>query len=560
MFSNFIKKYPKSTLVALSLCLYAYCLTFDFLNYDDNLNIYENRHLLSGDWNFFWTQGFVSLYIPVTYTVWLGLFKTVGLNAAFYHGVVLLFHILNVLLVFQIIKKLISAVEAAFVGALFFSIHPLQIQSVAWATGLKDTLFFFFALSATYSYLFYKNRLSGRVAFLFFEILAILSKPTAAVLPVCLYAVDFFKSQDGRFKNRLFSTAKQNKVLLLAMVLGGAALVYSKILQGTEIASQVAVSGYEKLIVFFDSLGFYLKKILLPIDLYPDYGRIPRVIIDENIYILNLIIGVLFSIALLVYFFRIHKKRNDEHGNVILFALFFSAVFYMPTSGLVSFGFQSVSTVADRYMYPVMFGLAVLISTYYKKFAEFADLKKLRLSILLLFIFLTFLNFTQLINWKNDLLFTQNMLEGNPRNYYANHNLGQIYQKQGRQEEALPLFTNAHELDPKRLAPVAGLVTANAALKRFADMESFGQKSFQAENIQQMTMNKSTLVIIYRAYALSYLEQKKPARALLFLCLTRGLLDEPSAQLDSLIADAKAMTGPEMQNCPNDLSAAGKLF
>jgi protein O-mannosyl-transferase len=76
-----------------------------------------------------------------------------------YHAVNLFLHLLNVMLVFYVVFLLSTHAEVALVAALLFGIHPLHVESVAWASELKDLLYTLFFLA---SYIFYlKSLVSG---------------------------------------------------------------------------------------------------------------------------------------------------------------------------------------------------------------------------------------------------------------------------------------------------------------------------------------------------------------------------------------------------------------
>jgi hypothetical protein len=91
----------------------------------------------------------------VTYTLWIALAAiarvrgadgSVALNPWVFHGASILIHALSVLLVFSILRRLRASDLAAFFGAALFAVHPLQVESVAWASGAKDLLGGMFSL------------------------------------------------------------------------------------------------------------------------------------------------------------------------------------------------------------------------------------------------------------------------------------------------------------------------------------------------------------------------------------------------------------------------------
>lgn len=96
-------------------------------------------------------------YHPLTILVYSLEHKFFGVDMVVYHGVSLLFHLLNSVLVFFFVYYLLGKknVLIAFITAILFGIHPMHVESVAWASELKDVMYSFFYLAALVCYVFY---------------------------------------------------------------------------------------------------------------------------------------------------------------------------------------------------------------------------------------------------------------------------------------------------------------------------------------------------------------------------------------------------------------------
>src|SRR5690606_18970454 len=120
-----------------------------------------------------------------------------GLNPAGYHLVNLLFHVLNTVLLFLVLRRMTKATwPCAFVAALF-AIHPLHVESVAWVVERKDVLstFFWMLTMGAYSY-YVEQKTVQRYAFVvLFFILGLMSKPMLVTLPFVLLLLDFWPLQ-----------------------------------------------------------------------------------------------------------------------------------------------------------------------------------------------------------------------------------------------------------------------------------------------------------------------------------------------------------------------------
>src|SRR6266850_60278 len=189
-------------LVVATILVFGRIATHDFTYWDDSGTIHHNPRLnppsvKTVGW--YWSHSELGLYIPVTYTAW-GILASaarldapdefdIALNPWLFHAASLIVHLGSVLLVFRILRRLIGRDGPSFAGALLFAIHPLQTETVAWASGLKDLLCGFFALLAIWEYMKFVDESSERrrlhyvlaiVAF----ILSMLSKATGMLTPV----------------------------------------------------------------------------------------------------------------------------------------------------------------------------------------------------------------------------------------------------------------------------------------------------------------------------------------------------------------------------------------
>ena len=128
------------------LVVYFTSLRFGFLTWDDDVNITANPSLLGARWSELWGQSYYGLYVPVSYTAWALLAK-LGMVPLYFHAANLLVHLLNGILCYAVLAVFVGE-GAALWGALFFLLHPLQVETVCWASGLRDLLSVFFGLAA----------------------------------------------------------------------------------------------------------------------------------------------------------------------------------------------------------------------------------------------------------------------------------------------------------------------------------------------------------------------------------------------------------------------------
>src|SRR6266540_5690326 len=139
----------------------------EFVVWDDNVHVFENPYLNPVTFDHLlalWRAPYAHLYIPLTYTLWAmiavvsrwGTPDPTGrapLDSQLFHSVNLLVHLMSVLVVWRIVRLLLNhtvrrgqnpaahpsrtRVEWAACGSvLLFAVHPLQVEAVAWVTGL----------------------------------------------------------------------------------------------------------------------------------------------------------------------------------------------------------------------------------------------------------------------------------------------------------------------------------------------------------------------------------------------------------------------------------------
>jgi hypothetical protein len=164
-------------LLALGLAVFVQTLWFGFIALDDAKHIWQNPYVSSlslSNLEFFWREAYYGLYIPVTYNLWALLaevsqsffapHKVTKFSALPFHGLNLILHLCNTWLIYQILSWWFVVSQSSreqaspekgwliALATLPFAVHPLQVEPVAWASGLKDVLMTTVCLGAVYYY------------------------------------------------------------------------------------------------------------------------------------------------------------------------------------------------------------------------------------------------------------------------------------------------------------------------------------------------------------------------------------------------------------------------
>ena len=420
--------------VALTLIVFGRVAGNDFVLWDDTVEIYRNGYLNPPSWDhlaFLWTHPYLQQYVPLTDTAW-SLLSSLGhldapspgltdsgalLDPHVFHAANLLLHLGSVWLAFMVLQRLTGAPLPSAAGALIFAIHPLQVESVAWASELRGLLAGFLSLAAILLYLG-STGTQGRMRFNFAlvaALLAMLSKPSAAVLPGILLVLD--RLVVGRDWRRVAPAVAP--FLLLSIPF----LVLAPLAQPVDPALLTPL--WQRPLAAADALAFYLQKLVLPVDLGIDYGRTPAAVLSTWWGWLSWAIPA--SIAAAAWVLR---RRLPW----LLPAVLLPAVAFAPVLGLVPFAFQHYSTVADRYAYLALLGPAFGVACLLRDFEARARFLYPATAVALAA--LAVVTFAQSGQWTDTQTLMRHAIAVNPRSDVAYNNLGIVLGQGGRLEEA----------------------------------------------------------------------------------------------------------------------------
>ena len=314
-------------------------------------------------------------------------YKIDGLSPATFHFGSLVFHLLNVALVFWFIKLLFSRWEIAAITALLFGIHPMQVESVAWVSAGTNIHCATFFLGSLVAYLYYLRQMQKRYLFisLLFFSFSLLSKAVAVVLPIVLLLIDYYKDR----KITINTLLEKSPFLLLSLGTGILSFLLKN--QAGVVGDLTALSFPHRLV--FASYGFitYLFKLLFPLNLsafypYPVNNDIP---IQYYAYVL-LFLGLA---GYIIYRRRFSKKIIFRHG------IFLPLPFYLYCSCFL----LDNAIMADRYCYIPSIGIFYLAGEGFVLLLS----KKLKLSAIILLSAFTVLfsvkSYARCGVWKNDM-------------------------------------------------------------------------------------------------------------------------------------------------------------
>jgi protein O-mannosyl-transferase len=395
----------------LILAVYWPATTYDFLRWDDQINLTQNPGLHPPSWahiEIFWHGPYAGLYIPVTYTLWsaMAFFARVSgqqggteLNPYLFHSLNIFTHFLASLIVWRLLVRLVRNQWAAWFGAAFFALHPTCVEAVAWVTGFRDVLGGMLGFAALLAYFpCERRRDSARYALstcLF--LLAILAKPAAvAILPMAL-ALDL-----------LWIHRRIGLILarLLPWTLAAAALaLMTHHIQGSLPAIDTP-PWWQRPMIAGDAITFYLGKLFLPIRLCVQYDHSPHRVLARSMAIVPTTIAL--AVGIIVYLLGRRWRWIWLSGALFLTGL-------LPVLGFAPFIFQYYSTTADRYLYIALLGASVAIAFILANRPRPA----LYCAAALFLCVFSALSFEQVLTWRTTQTIFTHVLQINPQSNLA---------------------------------------------------------------------------------------------------------------------------------------------
>ena len=341
---------PRIVLAIAVVALFGRVVTHPFVVYDDVKYILTNRLVVAPgdapllDLLLTPTAGYI---VPVTVLFEALLFAIGGGEPWIFHAASLALHVSMALMVFGFARKLGASALAATAASLLFALHPVVVEPVAWATGIKDLISANLAMGASWCFVVAVSRLeageparraiAGAASL---GILAALAKPTAVLL-----ASAWLITLGARALDKKSTPGPAVGLAFGVLGAGGLLGLMSRFSHDTLLVEDVARAGegqWQSLM----ALGIQTHHLFWPDSLHPIYN------IDRTLGFADwhtwLGCAVLLLVAVAALLLRKHPRA--------LFCLALAAVVYLPVSSVLPFP----RFVADSYLYFPLAALALL--------------------------------------------------------------------------------------------------------------------------------------------------------------------------------------------------------
>jgi protein O-mannosyl-transferase len=437
--------------LAITFLAYAAVSGFGFV-YDDEGQIVHDSFVQH--WHFF-PAYFVShvwqyvvphvggnYYRPVFLTWLLLNFKLFGLHAAGWHLAVVFLHLVVTYQVYRLGAILLDNEPAALVAAALFGLHPVHIEAVAWISGATEPLAAVFILGSLLSYIAFRAR--GRHATYVLSLvcfcLAMLTKETAVLVPVVLFAHDLLLGREVMFGPGGRIRKSVPRLAPFALLLGGYLIARLHALHALT-RRIVDLDLRTTLLTIPSVLAFYARLLLVPTRLSAFYDT-PYITTPRPALLPGIGCVVVAGIAATLLW----RFRSRVAGFAVVLLLF-------PLLPLMNLSVFPQGEIAhDRYLYLSSIGFALLLGLLTRVIAKNAGRDRQRvwigcvMAICVLYFYGTL---TQSLYWANDLVLYVRGVQIAPNNLIARTDLGTELMARGKTDLALAEYRDVLRRDPQ---------------------------------------------------------------------------------------------------------------
>jgi protein O-mannosyl-transferase len=464
------------SLVVLVWLVFGQTLWHDFINYDDPRYVYENTTITSGlsisgiAWAF--THIHSMNWHPLTTISHMLDCQLYGLKAGWHHFTNVFLHTIAVILLFIALQQMTGAFwRSGFVAALF-AIHPLRVESVAWIAERKDVLSGFFFMLTLLAYVYYVRlpQIRRYLIVVFVFACGLMSKPMLVTLPFVLLLLDSWPLE--RIKGHVWNRVLEKVPLIALSAVSSIA---------TFLAQKGAVGWTEELPILerinnaVVSYVLYIWQMLWPVNLAVFYPH-P----ENRLRLWEVIASFLLLICVTAIAITLRKRRP-----YLITGWLWYLGMLVPVIGLVQVGWQGR---ADRYTYLPQIGLYMAVTWAVADLTALWRHQRTILSAaaLLTILVLSWRAWAQTWYWRDSETLFKHALAVTTNNDVAENNLGIVFLRQGKLDEAISLLQAAVDLRPDNSPAHENLAKALLQKGKVADALIHYQKllELQPDNIE----------------------------------------------------------------------------
>ncbi len=423
-------------LVAAVVLVYARGIGGPFL-YDDKVFVVENPSIKSvgaaltsfgdpaaADSGHFRRE----IYRPIIPVVYSLIHAVAGLRPEAYHLLNVCLHAANAVLLFALIFLITRKQIPALIASAWWALHPANVESVQWISGLDDVLVATFILSALLAHGYGKKILSYGLF-----TLALLTKETALVAPLLLLAMDYWRfdltesgaepEQKPLFDKRRFLACVKTTAPYFILALGFFAIRVA-LVGVRQIDTTWGETPIETTLIMLRAFARYLQIVFFPVSLRINYWSG----FEQGSWLFG---GLGFALMMLLAACAFMARRRCV-AHTLGVVWFF--IFLIPVSNIV----PSASIMAEHFLYLPLAGATLALSVFlgaHSKRARF--FQGAWIAMIWLFVMLSI---ARIGVWNDEERFWKDIMAKEPDLSSYRVNLATYYAEHGRFDEAEPLY------------------------------------------------------------------------------------------------------------------------
>ena len=397
-------------IVSLAIFLYLYYQVISF-NYvwDDTIVILRNPLLMSPEltWSLLAQPVLpgTSYFRPLVFLSWYMERQWFGLNPAISHIINVVFLYGSTLLLFHLLRQLLSrqpnAEVLAALGALVFLCHPRNVEAAAWISGRFDVFATFFLLAGLYAFVRIQKKCFRNLTVVLCHLAALASKEIGILMPIVLFCVWMLDKHQSKqpWKPVIYEFFQRNIILLCLLVVNSIVYLYLRSQYASGMTHVGVTWNFIYQSYFVVQLPIIALKEYIVRTILPFYNMGVILPIEPFITTSNQIISALVVIAVL---------GGVVYGLVKRYTIVFAVISYLVMISLVLYLIPLTTTgiTQDRFLMSALPFYSLLVAYTVQQGIIHANRIKAWLIGLCTYIFILSLITAQMVPvWSNSLMF-----------------------------------------------------------------------------------------------------------------------------------------------------------
>ncbi len=425
-------------ILIITFLIYLPALNNAFTNWDDTWYVTDNAQIGDSSMQgllWWFTHYFHGQYSPIGNVVTVLLFQIDGLNPFWYHLASLVLHLVNIALVFVFVKKLSSRIIIGLFVALFFAVHPLQTESIAWVAAIKIPLYGMFTLIALIWYLRFLD--TGKWRWYLLALIPFLMsygcKEQSMALVGSLIFIDYYRGRNVFSRKVLLEKLPW---LVMGILMGLNSIAATASFGVVTPAKSFGIN--EQLIIPSYAFITYLWKLVVPAGMAAIYPYPTETASLPWFYYLCFIL----VIAIIVVFVRSWKRNKTLVFGIGFFVTNIILVLQIvPTRNII---------IADRYVYLPLIGFFFIVAEYlFRIIKKGSALRIIMLLVLMIWVGgLSLHSISRNRVWESPETLWSDVVEKQPDALIGWYDLANWYADNSRHEDAVRAYAEVLRINP----------------------------------------------------------------------------------------------------------------